>query len=298
GTETSIWVSFDDGDHWQSLQLNLPATSMRDLVVHNDDIVVGTHGRSFWILDDITPLRQMTQEVAQSEIFLFKPGVAYRYRRNTNTPLPPEEPAGKNPPDGAIIDYYLRTQAPSVGLIEALGQQSYQEVQSMYETSSSQSFSFAILDSHGRVVRKFPNWERPAPEAKELRVPTYWVRPFELPSNKPGMHRFVWDLHYSPPEALERDYPISAIYHDTPLAPQGPLALPGDYTVRLTVAGKTYTQPLIIKEDPRVKVPPADLEQQFALQQKIVAALHQDYTALEQLRSLRAQLKDARTRAQ
>src|SRR6185437_11828867 len=188
GTETSIWVSFDDGDHWQSLQLNLPATSMRDLVVHNDDIVVGTHGRSFWILDDITPLRQMTQEVAQSEIFLFKPGVAYRYRRDTNTdtPLPPEEPAGKNPPDGAIIDYYLRTQAPSVGLIEALGQQSYQEVQSMYETSSSQSFSFAILDSHGRVVRKFPNWERPAPEAKELRVPTYWVRPFELPSNKPG----------------------------------------------------------------------------------------------------------------
>ena len=113
GTEHTVYVSFDDGDHWQSLRLNLPATSVRDLVVHNDDLVIGTHGRSFWILDNITPLRQWASGVVQSDAYLFVPQLTYRVRRNNNTdtPLPPEEPAGKNPPDGAMIDFYLKSRA-------------------------------------------------------------------------------------------------------------------------------------------------------------------------------------------
>src|SRR6185369_3049432 len=113
GTEVAVFASLDNGDHWQPLRLNMPATSIRDLVVHNDDIVVGTHGRSFWILDDITPLRQLTNQIVTAPSHLFAPQVAYRVKRNVNsdTPLPPEEPVGQNPPDGAIINYYLKENA-------------------------------------------------------------------------------------------------------------------------------------------------------------------------------------------
>jgi photosystem II stability/assembly factor-like uncharacterized protein len=272
GTETSVWVSFNDGDNWQSLQMNLPATSVRDLVVHEDDVVVGTHGRSFWILDDISALRQLRPNTLNAD-FLFRPAVAYRYRRNTNTdtPLPPEEPAGQNPPDGAIIDYFLKSDAADVKL--------------------------EILDAGFHVLRAFPNNDRPAPGAKELHVPTYWVRPPQGLSKRAGMHRFVWDLHFTPPETLNRDYPISAIFHDTPLTPQGIFAPPGEYIVRLTVGGHESMQPLVIKADPRVKATPDDYAQQFALEQKLVDALQQDYTALQELRSLRAQLKDVKLRA-
>ena len=273
GTETSVWVSFNDGDSWQSLQTNLPATSVRDLVVHDDDIVVGTHGRSFWILDDITALRQMAGKSFHDH-FLFKPAVAYRYRRDTytDTPLPPEEPAGKNPPDGAIIDYFLNSDVSDLKL--------------------------EILDASGRVLRGFPNNDRPAPTPKQLHVPTYWVRPPQELTKRAGMHRFVWDLHFTPPDVLSRDYPISAIYRDTPLTPQGILAPPGEYIVRLTVAGHEFMQPLVIKADPRVKATPEDYAQQFALEQKLVDRLQQDYSALQQVRSLRAQLKDLKPRAQ
>jgi len=272
GTETSIWVSFDDGDNWHSLQLNLPATSMRDLVVHDDDIVVGTHGRSFWILDDITALRQM-QGQSLSGDRLFKPALIYRYRRDTwtDTPLPPEEPVGKNPPDGAIIDYFLNSAADDLKL--------------------------EILDSGNHVVRVFPNNDRPAPTPKELHVPTYWVRPPQELTTSAGMHRFVWDLHYTPPDVLNRDYPISAIHHDTPLFPQGIFAPPGTYTVRLTAGGHQFTQPLVVKADPRVQMPAGDYEQQYSVAQKLIDALHQDYSALQQVRSLRAQLKDLKPRA-
>jgi photosystem II stability/assembly factor-like uncharacterized protein len=272
GTETSIWVSFDDGDNWRSLQLNLPATSMRDLVVHDDDIVVGTHGRSFWILDDISALRQMQSGL--NDDFLFKPAVAYRYRRNTNTdtPLPPEEPAGKNPPDGAIIDYYLKSPAFNLKL--------------------------EILDGNFNVLRVFPNNDRPAPTALEINVPTYWVRPRQELNKAAGMHRFIWDLHLAPPDVLNRDYPISAVYHDTPLVPQGIFAPPSTYIVRLTVNGHEFMQPLVVKGDPRVRTSEADIEQQYELERKLVDALHQDYTALQQVRSLRAQLAALKPRAQ
>ena len=276
GTERSVYVSWDDGDHWQSLKMNLPPTSIRDLVVHQDDVVVGTHGRSFWILDNITPLRQFSPEIADGHApaHLFAPQFAYRVRRNNNTdtPLPPEEPAGENPRDGAMIDYWLGTETS----VAAAG-----------------TVTLEIVDaSSGRVVRHFSSADKPdSVNAKEFNVPMYWVRPARTLSAAPGMHRFVWDLTYPAPEVLTRDYPISAIYHDTPLHPLGATVLPGAYKVVLTVAGKSYTQPLNIRMDPRVKTLPEELAKQFDLDRKIAVALHQDYEALQHVRSLRAQLK-------
>ena len=275
GTETSIWVSFDDGDHWQSLQLNLPATSMRDLVVHGDDIVVGTHGRSFWILDDITPLRQMSGEVAQAQAYLFRPQVAHRVRRSTNTdtPLPPEEPAGQNPPDGSMLDYYLK--------------------------GGSQQIALEVFDAAGKLVRRYANTDKPEEiNPKELSIPTYWVRPPRVLPVSAGMHRWAWDLHYPPPAVLRREYPISAIAHDTPLSPQGPRALAGEYTVKLTAGGQTFSQPLTVKMDPRVTTPASGLQQQFEMEIKIADALRQDYDALQQVRAVRQQLKNLASRAQ
>jgi len=270
GTERTVYVSFDDGDHWQSLRLNLPATSIRDLVVHQDDIVVGTHGRSFWILDNITPLRQMDAKVAASDAYLFAPQLTYRVRRNNNTdtPLPPEEPAGQNPPDGAMLDYVLKSAAIGPVTIE-------------------------ISDESGKLVHRFSSTDKPEPmNEKELNIPTYWIRPARVLSTRPGMHRFVWDLHYPPPDSLEHEYPISAIYHDTPRTPLGPTVMPGKYSVKLTVNGTTYTQPLMIKMDPRVMTTQGGLRQQFELETKINEAMRRDYETLQQVRSLRRQLEN------
>ena len=280
GTERSVYVSFDDGDHWQSLKLNLPATSIRDLVVHNDDIVVGTHGRSFWILDNITPLRQLDPKVTAAQAHLFKPQLTYRLRRDNNpdTPLPPEEPAGQNPPDGAMIDYWIKDAWAGPVVIE-------------------------IKDEHGNLVRRFSSADKPDEvNPKEINVPMYWVRPSQVLSSTPGMHRFVWDLTYPVPDLLSRDFPISAIYHDTPLSPQGATILPGKYTVELSASSSAgpdsganlvagNAQPLEIRLDPRVKTSPEDLRRQFDLDRKIAEALHRDFEALQQVRSLRAQIK-------
>jgi photosystem II stability/assembly factor-like uncharacterized protein len=272
GTETSVYVSFDDGDNWQLLQLNLPHTSMRDLTIHGDDLIVGTHGRSFWILDDITPLRQLSAAMVKTPVFLFAPQEAIRFRwnRNTDTPLPPEVPAGKNPPDGAILDYYLG------------------------ETSS-KPVTLEILDASDRLVRRYSSTDRPEPlgkTAEENPIPTYWVRPTQILSGEAGMHRFVWDLHFAPPESLSHEFPISAILRDTPEYPLGAWALPGYYTVKLTVDGKSYTQPFVIKMDPRIKTSEADLRKQFAMQAGSVVGMNESYEALEQVQSVRAQLKD------
>ncbi|HEX9154052.1 MAG TPA: hypothetical protein VF819_00735, partial [Nitrospira sp.] len=277
GTERQVYVSFDDGDHWQSLRLNMPATSIRDLVIHKDDVIVATHGRSFWILDDITPLRQINAEIAASSASLFKPQAAYRVRwnQNTDTPLPPEEPAGENPPDGAILNYYLNSGGVGPVTIE-------------------------IFDRTGKSVRRFSSADKPEVSKeeldKELHVPTHWVRMPQILSAEAGMHRFVWDLHYPPISSLRHEYPISAIERSTPREPRGPLALPGIYTVKLTVAGKTYTQPLTIKMDPRILTPVAGLEQQFKMAMQIAEAMHQDYQALQEVKKLRAQLKELRDR--
>ena len=242
GTEQSVYVSFDNGGNWQSLRLNLPATSIRDLVVKDDDLVVGTHGRSFWILDNLTPLRQIDRLGENAAAVLFTPQNAWRYRRslNTDTPIPPEEPMGENPPDGAIIDYWLKSDARTVAI--------------------------EIRDQNGAVVRRYHSDDRPTPlDARTLAYPEYWVRPARQLATGAGMHRFVWDLHYPAPEGFPRSLPISAIYRNTPSLPEGPLAHPGDYSVTLTVDGKSQTTKLNLKMDPRVSTPAEGLAQQFRL---------------------------------
>lgn len=275
GTEHSVFVSFNDGDAWQPLRLNMPATSIRDLVIHQDDIVVGTHGRSFWILDDITPLRQITEGVAASEAFLFKPQTTYRVRwnMNTDTPLPPEEPAGKNPPDGAILNYYLKT--PSANAVV-----------------------FEIFDSSKRLVRRFSSTDKPEPvNPNDFNIPMYWVRPEQTLSASGGMQRFVWDLHYPPPQGQRLSYPISAIYKDTPRNPLGPWVMPGTYTVKLTVNGKTYSRLLAVKMDPRVKLSAKVLTQQFSLSMQCYEGMRKVNEMTEQLTMLRKRVQEAQVRA-
>jgi photosystem II stability/assembly factor-like uncharacterized protein len=271
GTERAAYFSLDDGDQWQPLRLNMPATSIRDLVIHDDDIVVGTHGRSFWILDDMTPLRQLTEKSASSETFLFKPKLTYRFRRdrNTDTPLPPEEPAGKNPPDGAIINYRLGAGSGTPVVLE-------------------------ILDATGKAIRTFSSADSVEPVDTHLNVPTYWVRPQQRLAATRGTHRFVWDLHYPPPRVLAHDYPISAIYGDTPRTPLGPAVLPGTYTVRLSANGQRYTQPLTIRMDPRVQITDAGLRLQRDIGVRMNEAISRDFAALSEVRAQRVVLRTTR----
>jgi photosystem II stability/assembly factor-like uncharacterized protein len=241
GTEKGVYVSFDYGANWESLRLNLPASSVRDLIVKNDDLVVATHGRGFWILDNITPLRQFNRD--QREDLLFKPQTALRVRANlnTDTPLPPDEPAGENPPDGAIIDYFLSKDASAPVTIE-------------------------VKDRKGQSVRKYSSADAPVEaNPKRLKIPTYWIRPLQLLSTKAGVHRFLWDMHYTPIRDVAPEFPISATYRNTAPEATSPWAAPGDYTVMLTVDDKTFSQPLTVTMDPRVRTSAADLQEQFDL---------------------------------
>ncbi len=270
GTERAVFVSFNDGDDWQPLRLNMPATSIRDLVIHEDDVVVGTHGRSFWICDNITPLRQWNAKVVQAAAHLFRPAVAYRVRWNTNhdTPLPPEEPGGPNPPDGVALDYYLKDEATGPVTLE-------------------------ILDNAGKVVRRYSSADKPEPvDEKTLTVPTYWLRPPQVVSAAAGAHRFIWDLHYPPPAGARRSYPMTAVFRNTPTEPHGPWVLPGEYTVQLTVGGVTKEQPLTVKMDPRVKTLAEGLKQQFNLSMQCYTGMAQAHETSEQVRKLRAQVKE------
>jgi photosystem II stability/assembly factor-like uncharacterized protein len=271
GTEKSVWVSFDDGDHWQPLQLNLPHTSMRDLWIHDDDLIVATHGRSFWVLDDIAPLRQMSVAVKNADAFLFKPAVAYRVRRSTNTdtPIPPDEPTAQNPPDGAVVDYFLGKDASGPVTLE-------------------------ILDAQSKVVRRFASTDKPEVSAEDLSkqlIPVYWIRRPKALSPGAGMHRWVWDLHYAAPTSSRNDYPISAVPGDTPRVPQGPLALPGRYTAKLTVNGQTYAEQLTVKKDPRVRTPDEGFEQMFEMERRLASMMTDSARTLAEARSARDQLQ-------
>ncbi len=263
GTEKAVYFSTDDGEHWYSLRRNMPATSIRDVVVHEDDLVAGTHGRSFWILDDVTPLRQIGAQTASADAVLFAPQVAYRMRRsvNTDTPIPPEEPMGQNPPDGAILNYWLKGDATVV---------------------------LEILDATQKVVRRYSSEDQPdRVDPKTQPYPTYWFRPARVVPGKAGMQRWVWDLRYAPPTGFARSYPISAINGDTPPDPLGPLARPGAYTVKLTVNGKSYTQPLTLKIDPRVVTPANGIIRMFELAM-------QAYESIGKVRGMQAEMQTIR----
>jgi photosystem II stability/assembly factor-like uncharacterized protein len=268
-TEKAVWMSFDDGDHWQPLQLNLPHTSMRDLTVHNQDLIVATHGRSFWVLDDIGPLREIFS--AATQVTLLKPSAAVRTRRSTgtDTPIPPDEAAGHNPPDGAVIDYYLPQAAKGAIAIE-------------------------LLDASGAVVRRASSTDplgfSSAEREKEL-IPAYWIRQPKALSTTAGMHRFIWDLHCAAPRSLRRSFPISAVAGDTPQEPLGPTVVPGVYRVRLVIGSRKWEQPLTVMPDPRVTIGQQDYAAQFTLATGLAEALDASTSKAQEVKSLRAQIK-------
>ncbi|HSP62484.1 MAG TPA: YCF48-related protein [Pyrinomonadaceae bacterium] len=230
GTERAVYVSFDDGDHWKSLQLNLPPASMRDLAIHDDDLIVATHGRGFWVLDDITALRQINDDVVKADAFLFRPADAVNITPGSDngTPMPRDEPLAENPPTGALIDYYLKSNADGPVTLE-------------------------ILDPSGEVIRRYSSEDKAPPvDPDKLNIPAFWVRTPEPLSTAVGMHRWIWDLRPTPPAR--------------PAGGGGgggggggfggrgvSTVLPGTYTVKLTAGGKSYTQPLVVKMDPRAK---------------------------------------------
>ena len=238
GTEREVVFSTDDGDRWQSLRMNMPASSIRDLVIHEDDLVVGTHGRSIWILDSIAPLREIADAARRSEPFLFTPARATRVRWNmfSDTPLPPEEPAGENPPDGAILDYHLPRAAKNVTL--------------------------EIVGRGGEVIRRYSSADGPERiDPNTLPYPTYWIRPHQPLGTTAGHHRFVWDLRYPPPRGARRTHSIAAVYQKTGSGPVGPFVHPDSYTVRLTVDGTAQERAVEVRLDPRVTIGPDDLRQ-------------------------------------
>jgi photosystem II stability/assembly factor-like uncharacterized protein len=240
GTERAVYVSFDDGENWESLRLNMPATSVRDLILKDDDIAVATHGRGFWILDNITALRQ--PEVANGETILFKPQTAMRVRwnLNTDTPLPPDEPVGYNPPEGAMIDYRLGNDVSGAVTLE-------------------------IKDNKGTVVRRYASTDAVAPPDPKLKIPRYWVQLPRVLSGAPGPHRFFWDMHLEPLQGVDPEYPMTAVFQKTAARPTGPWIVPGNYSLVLSAGGKSFTQPLTVKMDPRVKSSTTDLAKQLEL---------------------------------
>ena len=294
-TETQVWVSIDDGDHWQSLRLNMPAISVRDIAVKDDasclcsDLVAGTHGRGFWILDDVTPLRQAAEAAAASKAYLFKPATAIRVRfaNNDPTPWPPEVAAGENPPPGALIDYYLPADAGGVKL--------------------------EILNPQGTVIRTYSSKDpvrspdpatdpvaynkicQETPTAADCGLPLYWPAPPQVLGSSAGMHRFSWDMHYDPLPGgggggRGGGGGNGAVPHRTYPGVNSPWVAPGGYAVRLTADGQSQTQPIAIKMDPRVKVTP-EVQQIFTLTAQMEAKARSAAAAHKEARELAAKVK-------
>ncbi len=254
-TETGVDVSFDDGDHWQSLTRNLPPTSVRDIIVHGDDLAVGTHGRGFWILDDVEPLREYASAIGTQALHLFAPASAYRVRRSlgNDTPLPPEEPMGQNPPDGAIFDYSLARDVTHV--------------------------SITISDMAGRMIRRFQSDDPAQAEIPGLDKPTYWERVPSNPQTSAGMHRFVWDLHGTTPRTMNVDLSFGAVPHDTPHEPLGTYVPPGRYTVRVVADGAAQTRTFTVRPDPRVNASVGTLRGVAAISDHLVDLLDRTFAA-------------------
>jgi photosystem II stability/assembly factor-like uncharacterized protein len=242
GTELGVYVSFDDGDHWQPLQLNLPVTSVRDFAVHGDDLVIATHGRSFWVLDNITPLRQLETQPTAGNVHLFQPATAMRIDNDVflGSPLPPEEPTAKNPPEGAVIDYYL--------------------------TSDAKDVSLEIHDEAGKIVRHYRSGHVPDEKRPPAAIAERWIPKPAVLENSPGMHRFVWDMRWGSSGTSEE------LEDEGFGAPRGPRVAPGKYELLLTVDGQIFKQPLKVEMDPRSKATNAVLQEQQSLALQIFAA--------------------------
>jgi hypothetical protein len=240
GTERGVWFSRDDGDHWQPLQMNLPVTSVRDIDVHGNDVVIATHGRAFWVIDNVTPLRQD----ATAGDFLFAPAVAVRERPAgfTGSPMPKDEPMAPNPPAGAQIDYVI-------------------------SASSQQPVTIEILDANGAPIRRYSSADAaPQPNLQRLNTAPEWFTAPSTVSAAPGMHRFIWPLRYAPPAALAGGRAGTGPFANGVWAP------PGEYKVALTVNGKRMVQPLTVAPDPRVELPASAYAEQFALARDVEAA--------------------------
>ena len=267
--ELGVAVSFDDGDHWQSLQLNLPVASVRDLEIHGDDLVIATHGRGFWILDDIAPLRQVDEKVAAAPAWLYTPATAVRMNPETffGTPFPPEEPKAKNPPAGAMLDYF-------------------------FQSAPQGEVTLEILDARNQAVRRYSSKDRASAPPRPGAIADIWLAEPPRLTTRAGMNRFVWDLRYGLSGASGED----EFGFGRP--PQGPHVLPGTYTVRLTADGRTYTQPLKVVLDPRSTASPADLSKQLDLSLSVIREIARAVGALGEARALRGQLAARRKEAE
>jgi len=259
GTENEVFFSVNDGEKWQSLRLNMPASSIRDLIIHDNDLVIGTHGRSIWILDNISMLRELS--IKLNTHYLYKPTIAHRVRWNmfSDTPLPPEEPTGKNPPDGAILDYHVEKGAKEVSL--------------------------EITDMAGNLIRKFSSSDlKENLDTNLMGYPTYWFRPEQMLSSQSGHQRFIWDLRYAPPKGSQRSYAIAAVYKNTPAGPDGPFVHPGFYKIKLNIDGIVKENTLEVKMDPRVTATSDDIQ----IQSKYSLLC---YSAYQKLQILRERIK-------
>lgn len=271
GTESNMYVSFDDGDHWQSLMQNLPTTSYRDIAIKGNDIVVATYGRGFWVIDDYSMLRQIAPTIVSQASHLFKPGDAVRVRRNVgaDTPFPPEVPHALNPSDGVMLDYWL-AQTPS------------------------RAITIDVLDSTGALVRHFSSAPiMPVLEAARPPNPNFWLAPpMPLPSIA-ETNRSSWDMRYDSPPAFTHSFEINANPGLTPPSPEGPLAIPGTYSVRLTAEGRSATQTVVVRPDPRSPATVPAIRAQHVLQMKIVDGVKASYSGHNLAIALQSALRGA-----
>jgi photosystem II stability/assembly factor-like uncharacterized protein len=291
GAETGVWVSFDDGEHWRSLQLDLPVCPIHDLTVHGNGLVVATHGRSFWILDDIAPLRQFNGQIESCDAYLYKPSPAYRQRGGGGFFMP-RGAVGANPPSGAVINYYLKTSVEEATKGESKDKEQDQEKSAAKDDKEKKApeVKLEIVDSKGTVIRKFSSKPKPTERGGKAALAEEFG--FEVPSEqlpaKAGLNRFVWDLRYEKPTDI----------HSISWGgfPQGAFSVPGSYQARLIAFGKTLTEAFEVKLDPRVKTSQADLEKQFELMTKINEKVSADHETVRQIRDLRSELADLRKR--
>lgn len=267
GTDQGVYVSVDDGSHWRSLQRNLPDAWVRDLLVHGDDLVAATQGRALWVLDNVTPLRQADSDLAREPLHLFTPAEAIRVRvdNNHDTPLPPETPQGRNPPEGAVIDYWLGAPAKGPVVLE-------------------------VRDGAGQLVQRMTS-DASAPPPAHRYFAAAWTRPVQGLPTAAGMHRVVWNLRWQRPKVVAGSYSIAAIFgEDTPITPQGAFAVPGDYQLLLKVDGREQHVTLRVAPDPRVRVSAADFAASLSFSQQITAELAKSYRGLAEINAVHEQL--------